>query len=136
MQFGMPITTTNGGINAVSNVILKPKRCMVPILHNTPIITTDKDKSIELNERKKIKRIIAERITEIRRNHCISLAIRVVITVLTSGRPLRYICWLVFLPKSFTIKTTFATTSFLFLEFITSLLMRTPISQALLCGLY
>jgi len=47
-------TTTNGGYQCSEQRDFKTKRCIVPILHKTPNVTTDNDKSISrLNERKK-----------------------------------------------------------------------------------
>ena len=55
----MPITTTNGGVNAVSKVILYPHKYKTPTLHITPRITTSKESSMVLKERKKINNINA-----------------------------------------------------------------------------
>ena len=41
IQLGIPITIISGGISAVRTVILKPRRCIVPIAHITPIPTTN-----------------------------------------------------------------------------------------------
>src|SRR5260221_4985659 len=99
MQLGIPITTINGGINAVKILILYPNRCIVPRLNSTPMITTVNDNNIELNERKKSNRINADKIIDTIRNHRISPDILIESSVLINGSPLRYTGRLYFLPK-------------------------------------
>ena len=55
----MPITTTSGGVNAVRIVILYPNKNKRPTLHITPIITTSKERTVLLKERKKTNNISA-----------------------------------------------------------------------------
>src|SRR5215218_400779 len=95
MQLGTPITTTNGGIKAVSKVILYPNKCSIPKLQITPINTTDSDKSIVLTDLKKINKIKADKASDPKRNHFISLFILSAINVFIKGRPLRYVSILV-----------------------------------------
>src|SRR5437762_9280430 len=100
MQLGIPITTINGGINAVKILILYPKRYIVPKLNRTPTITTANDNNMELAERKKSTSINADKIIDIIRNHRISPDILVESSVRINGSPLRYIGRLCFLPNA------------------------------------
>ena len=56
----MPITTINGGINAVNKVMLYPKIYMVPTLKITPINTTANDKTVALMDLKNTNNMMAE----------------------------------------------------------------------------
>ena len=57
MQFGIPITIINGGINAVKTVISNPKNPNVPKDHATPIKTTKTEINVALIDLKNIKNI-------------------------------------------------------------------------------
>ena len=63
----MPITTTNGGINAVNKVILYPNKTIVPKLHITPIATTARLINVAANERKKSNKTSADKANEPKR---------------------------------------------------------------------
>ena len=60
----MPITTTNGGVKAVSKVMLYPHKYRMPRVHTTPKTTTSKERSVVLTERKNISSISALSINE------------------------------------------------------------------------
>ena len=64
MQFGIPITTTSGGMSAVSNVILYPNKTTVPRLHTTPIATTTILMSIALIDLKNKSNVNADKTKE------------------------------------------------------------------------
>ena len=57
MQFGIPITIINGGINAVKTVISNPKNPNVPRAQETPIKTTKTEINVALIDLKNIKNI-------------------------------------------------------------------------------
>ena len=86
----MPITTTKGGINALSNVMRKPSICIVARLYITPTITTNKESSVVLRDLKKMNSISADSKIEPKRNHCISLAILTATLFLINGSPLKW----------------------------------------------
>jgi hypothetical protein len=88
MQLGMPITTTSGGMRAVSRLMRYPIRTMVPRLQTTPMTTTESDRSMVDTERKKRNRIRAESSTEPSRKSFISAAIRVIMLKRICGSPL------------------------------------------------
>ena len=75
MQFGIPITTTKGGIKAVSRVILYPNKTIVPKLQITPIPTTSKLMSVVLNDQKNKNKVITESTSDPIKNQFISALI-------------------------------------------------------------
>ena len=75
MQFGIPITTTNGGIKAVSRVILYPNKTIVPKLQITPIPTTRRLMSVVLNDQKNKNKVITESTSDPIKNQFISALI-------------------------------------------------------------
>src|SRR5882757_10544317 len=100
MQFGIPITTIKGGINALRRVILYPNKCIVARQNTTPIITTSSDKIILLRLLKKARSINADNNTDPNKNHFISVATLVAIFVRINGSPLKRICNLFLLPNA------------------------------------
>ena len=72
MQLGIPITTTSGGVRAVSIVILYPQKYITASVQMTPKITTNNDKSVVVIERKKRSSISALKIKDARRKNFIS----------------------------------------------------------------
>ena len=88
MQFGMPITTINGGINAVNKVIFCPNNTIVPKLHITPINTTAKLMMVAETDLKKTNNVMADKISDPIKNHNISFLIRSAMMVLINGKPL------------------------------------------------
>ena len=75
MQLGIPITTINGGIRAVSKVIFCPNKTMVPKLQITPITTTDKLSKVAEIDLKNKNKVMADNKSEPIKNHCISFLI-------------------------------------------------------------
>ena len=75
MQFGIPITTTKGGIKAVSRVILYPNKTIVPKLQITPIPTTSKLMRVVLNDQKNKNKVITESTNDPIKNQFISALI-------------------------------------------------------------
>ena len=84
----MPITTIKGGIKAFRMDILYPIISIVAKLQITPSITTVNDIHIALKDRKKNKRIRAERRIEAKMNIFISFTIRRDSIVRICGKPL------------------------------------------------
>ena len=88
MQFGMPITTINGGIKAVNKVIFCPNNTIVPKLHITPINTTAKLIIVAEIDLKKSNKVTADKKSDPIKNHSISFLIRSAMMVLINGKPL------------------------------------------------
>jgi len=97
--------------------------------------TTINDSSVALTERKKSNKITADSIIEARRKNFISPAIISAISVRISGRPLLCTSRLFSLEKSSASLLIEATMPTLAGEAIRSLLIRSPISHALVLGL-
>ena len=89
-----------------------------------------------LNERKKTNNIMADKRREAATKNRISLVMRTDNSVRIWGKPLLYTVRLLALPNSSAILVMVCTTPIRSLDAIKSLLMRTPISQALVDGLY
>ena len=126
MQLGMPITTTSGGIRAVSKLILYPNKCKKPTLHTTPMPTTMIDKNMALMERKKSNKIKADSTTEAIRNNFISCWIIKATWVRINGNPLMCVLMPCIRSKPSVLETMAAMTASRFLDAIKSLFTRTP----------
>ena len=84
----MPITTINGGINAVNKVIFCPNKTIVPKLQITPIKTTAKLMMVAEMDLKKSNNVIADKTSDPIKNQSISFLIRSAMMVLIKGKPL------------------------------------------------
>src|SRR6187399_657030 len=98
--------------------------------------TTTIDSNMLLNDLKKSNKMTAERIIDIRRNHCISSAILFANTVRISGKPLKWVSKEYFLLNASLKNVICATVASLALDANTPLFICTPSNHALESGLY
>ena len=81
------MTTTSGGMSAVSNVILYPNNTIVPIDQTTPIATTNIEESTAVNDLKNSVSIMAVSRKESTRKSLISDWTFIAISVRMRGKP-------------------------------------------------